>query len=62
MKILKTLVTLLVCFTLNAQTTYTINSGSYYYTPTTLTINVGDSVIWINDGGNHDVNGDISKL
>jgi len=62
MKILKTLVTLLVCFTLNAQTTYTINSGSYYYTPDTLTINIGDSVIWINDGGYHDVNGNINSI
>ena len=62
MKTLKTLAALLVCFTLNAQTTYTINSGSYYYTPTTLTINVGDSVIWINDGGYHDVNGNINSI
>ena len=62
MKILKTFITLLVCFTLNAQTTHTISSGSYYYTPTTLTIDVGDSVIWINDGGYHDVNGDINSI
>ena len=62
MKILKTFITLLVCFTLNAQTTYTVNKGSYYYTPTTLTINVGDSVIWINDGGYHDVNGDTNSI
>ncbi len=62
MKIFKTFITLLVCFTLNAQTTYTINSGSYYYTPDTLTINIGDSVIWINDGGYHDVNGNINSI
>ena len=47
---------------LYAQTTHTINTGGFYYNPTSLTINLGDSVIWINDGGNHDVNGDISTL
>ena len=44
------------------QTTHTINSGSYYYSPTNLTIDVGDSVVWINDGGFHDVNGDINSI
>jgi len=46
----------------NAQTTHTINTGSYYYTPSSLTVDVGDSVIWINDGGFHDVNGDINTI
>ena len=48
-----------ICF---GQTTHTINTGGFYYNPSSLSINVGDSVIWINDGGNHDVNGDISSL
>ena len=39
---------------------YTINAGYPYYSPAILTINVGDTVTWINDGGNHDVNGDIN--
>ena len=47
---------------INAQISHTINTGGYYYTPSSLTINVGDSVIWINDGGNHDVNGNISSI
>jgi plastocyanin len=55
-----------VCLIINAglyaQTTHTINTGSFYYNPDSLSINVGDSVIWINDGGNHDVNGDISSI
>ena len=55
-----------ICLIINtviyAQTTHTVNSGSYYYTPSSLTINVGDSVIWINDGGFHDVNGDINSI
>ena len=27
-----------------------VNSGNYYYTPSSLSINVGDTVKWINDG------------
>ena len=34
---------------------YTVNSGSYYYTPSILTVQVGETVEWINDGGFHDV-------
>jgi plastocyanin/predicted RNase H-like HicB family nuclease len=62
MKIFRILSTLLIYVSINAQTTYTVNTGSYYYTPTTLTINIGDSVIWINDGGYHDVNGNINSI
>ena len=49
-------------FNYSAQTTHTVNAGSYYYTPTNLTVQVGDSVIWINDGGLHDVNGNINSI
>ncbi len=42
--------------------TYYINSGSFYYSPSELTIHLGDTVVWINDGGNHDVNGNISSI
>ena len=41
---------------------YTVNSGDYYYSPQSLTINIGDTVNWINDGGYHNVNFDISTL
>ena len=47
---------------LNAQVSHTINSGSYYYTPTNLTIDVGDTVTWINDGGLHNVNFAVSTI
>ena len=62
---MKNLTTLLFTFfivTTFSQTTYTINAGSYYYNPTQLTIDVGDSVVWINDGGFHDVNGNINTV
>jgi uncharacterized surface protein with fasciclin (FAS1) repeats len=42
-------------------TIHTINAGSYYYTPSSLTISSGDTVKWINDGGNHDVNADLNS-
>ncbi|MAQ31329.1 MAG: hypothetical protein CMD26_01150, partial [Flavobacteriales bacterium] len=45
-----------------AQTTHTINAGSYYYSPSEITINQGDIVEWINDGGLHDVNGDVNSI
>ena len=62
MKKIYLLVALFYSFTIGAQTTHTINAGSYYYNPAMLTIDVGDSVIWINDGGFHDVNGNISSV
>lgn len=43
-------------------TVHQVNSGGFYYTPSELTINVGDTVVWINDGGTHDVNGNISSI
>ena len=61
-KIISSLLIALCFFNYVAQTTHTVNAGSYYYTPTNLTIQVGDSVIWINDGGLHDVNGDINSI
>jgi len=39
-----------------SQNSYTISSGNYYYYPSLLTIDVGDTVHWINDGGYHNVN------
>lgn len=36
---------------------YVINSGNFYYSPSNLTIAVGQSIEWYNDGGFHDVNG-----
>mgnify|MGYP001199155082 CR=1 FL=1 len=47
-------ITLLFAYANYAQTTHTINAGSYYYSPSDLTINQGDIVTWINDGGLHD--------
>ena len=45
-----------------SQTSHTVNAGMLYYTPNTLTINIGDTVFWINDGGTHNVNFMTSSL
>ena len=64
MKKIYYLLALLFSFTAStfAQTLHTVNSGSYYYTPSNFTINVGDTVTWLNDGGSHNVNFDISVI
>lgn len=63
MKKIVFLLSIALCFfNYSAQTTHTVNAGSYYYNPTNLTVQVGDSVIWINDGGLHDVNGNTNSI
>jgi uncharacterized surface protein with fasciclin (FAS1) repeats len=59
-KLFLTFLTCLFASSLSA-TIHSINAGSYYFTPANLTINAGDTVEWINDGGNHDVNADINS-
>ena len=59
-KLFLTFLTCLFACSLSA-TIHSINAGSYYFTPANLTINAGDTVEWINDGGNHDVNADINS-
>ena len=49
------------CISLIA-TSYLINAGNYYYSPSNININVGDTVVWFNDGGFHDVNADVNSL
>ena len=41
---------------------YNIDSGNYYYSPSSLTINVGDTVTWTNVDGYHNVNFDINSI
>jgi len=52
----------IVILSANSQTTHTVNAGSFYYTPSQLTISQGDIVEWVNDGGFHDVNGDTNSI
>ena len=63
MKTNKLFLLLLTCFMASSvmATIHTVNAGSYYYSPSALTIDQGDTVKWINDGGTHDVNADINS-
>ena len=42
--------------------THTVFAGNFYYDPSNITINIGDQVVWTNDGGLHDVNGEINSI
>lgn len=35
---------------------HTVNAGNFYYAPQVLTVNMGDTVYWVNEGGFHNVN------
>ena len=45
-----------------AQTAHTVDVTSNIFTPDQLTISVGDTVIWTNSQGNHNVNGTQSSF
>ena len=58
---------LLVSFNTHAQSPcdgadHTVLAGGFYFSPEALTIGEGETVAFINEGGFHDVNGDISVL
>ena len=53
---------LLLGFTTSAQTTHQVLVADHSYTPSELTIEVGDQVTFILEGGMHDVNFNISML
>tara|TARA_B110000240_G_C13508427_1_gene457677 strand:- start:2789 stop:3289 length:501 start_codon:yes stop_codon:yes gene_type:complete len=61
-KIFLSIFSIFVISSVDAQVLHTVNSGNYYYTPTSLTITVGDTVKWINDNGYHNVNFDINSI
>ena len=45
--------------TLSVQSeTIQVTAQNFSYTPANITINVGDTVVWTNNGGTHDVNGE----
>lgn len=47
---------------LAGQNSYNVSVTNYVYSPAEVTINVGDKVIWKNNGGNHNVNGSKTKF
>lgn len=46
-----------VSHSITAQTAYNVSVSSNVFTPKDITINAGDTVIWTNTGGTHNVNG-----
>lgn len=52
-----TFIILAFSLSLNGQTTHNVAVTSNVFTPSQLTINVGDKVIWSNTQGSHNVNG-----
>tara|TARA_B100001287_G_scaffold271925_1_gene272892 strand:+ start:5111 stop:5599 length:489 start_codon:yes stop_codon:yes gene_type:complete len=61
---MKKILLILIYFplTLLAQTSHIVNTGMLYFNPYELNISTGDTVYWINEGGNHNVNFDINTL
>lgn len=52
---------LFLATTCSLANSHQINAGGFYYQPSSLTVSIGDTVVWINDGGTHDVNGNINS-
>ena len=45
-----------------AQTSYDVNVASFAFTPSSLTIEVGDTVVWTQTSGTHNVNGSMATF
>ena len=59
-KTLTLFITVLIAGFIQAQTTHNISVQSNSFTPSNLTIEVGDEVVWTNIGGSHNVNGTLA--
>lgn len=55
------LIVLIFSSPIYAQTSHDVSVSSNQFTPDELTINVGDTVVWTNFGGNHNVNGTVQS-
>ena len=44
------------------QSSHTINTAGMTFSPNNLTINIGDTVNWVNTGGFHNVNATLSTF
>ena len=60
-KIISIIFSLIITLSIKGSHHY-VNAGNFYFSPSSLTINSGDTVTWINVGGVHDVNGNISTI
>ena len=62
MKKIYLILSLLILSLYSIADTHYVNAGIFYYSPQTLTISQGDTVIWLNDQGYHNVNGVTSTI
>ena len=46
----------------DSKVTHTVFAGNFYFDPPNIIINQGEEIRWINDGGLHDVNGELNSL
>ncbi|MEL6987161.1 MAG: plastocyanin/azurin family copper-binding protein [Bacteroidota bacterium] len=46
----------------NTQTLHIIEAGNFFYNPSSLTIEIGDTVRWVNVGGFHNVNAETNTI
>lgn len=46
----------MICWPARAATT-NVHFGNFYFSPTIVTIQAGDTIVWTNDGGTHTVTG-----
>ena len=60
--ILYLLITFFISTSFLAQTSHNVDVASNSFTPSALTIEEGDTVIWTNTSGSHNVNGTITTF
>ena len=60
--VLYLLITFFISTSLLAQTSHNVDVASNSFTPSALTIEVGDTVIWTNTVGTHNVNGSMTTF
>ena len=60
--VLYLLITFFISTSLLAQTSHDVNVSSFAFTPSSLTIEVGDTVIWTQTSGTHNVNGSMTTF
>ncbi|MGB6037988.1 MAG: T9SS type A sorting domain-containing protein [Cryomorphaceae bacterium] len=61
-KIYSSIVFLITCFTVSAQTIHDVSVFNFGFDPATVEIQAGDIVRWVNTDGNHNVNGNTSDF
>ena len=59
-KILSFVFSTLIILVFNSQSNHIVNTINNSFSPSNITVDVGDTVTWVNGGGTHNVNGNQS--